>query len=476
MKASGKRVLRTAPIAACVLLIGCHSIGGTVSGLSGAGLVLEDNGGDDLTLAGNGPFVFNTSVQDGHPYAVTIARQPAAQTCWVANGSGTVSGSDITNVSVHCGGISKVLVLGGEMLNQGGVCGTSLSTAEIYDSGANSFFDAGQMLDRREEFALVQLSDGRYLAAGGISAADTRYTCPRSVLSSAALYQFGAGGFSAAAPMNTARANLAGALLSNGDVLIVGGGDDPPFPPSALNTAEIYHAASNSFALVPSVMGNHRSDPTVTALPNGKALIAGGAGDGQPALATADLFDATTQTFQSIMMSSPRRGHTATLLADGTILLAGGLDASSQAQATAEIYDPASQTFMPISPMSVARAGHTATRLNDGRVLIAGGWVDGYFGHAGASAEIYDPSVHRFTPVASLRSPRALHTATALDDGRVLLVGGWGAFPYPNYVKTTEFFDGQSFVAGPSMRLPRSQHGAGKLIFMVIVGERTGRP
>ena len=59
------------------------TIGGTVTGLSGTGLVLQDNGGDNLSVTASGPFVFPTGVASGGAYAVTIKTQPTnpAQSC-----------------------------------------------------------------------------------------------------------------------------------------------------------------------------------------------------------------------------------------------------------------------------------------------------------------------------------------------------------------------------------------------------------
>jgi hypothetical protein len=78
-------------------------MGGTVSGLSGTGLVLQDNGGDNLSISANGSFTFKTSLASGAKYAVTVLTQPTgpAQTCTVTSGSGTAS-ANVTNVQVTC--------------------------------------------------------------------------------------------------------------------------------------------------------------------------------------------------------------------------------------------------------------------------------------------------------------------------------------------------------------------------------------
>jgi len=78
-----------------------HTVGGTVSGLTGT-LTLQNNGGDDLDVSADGSFTFATALSDGSAYAVTILAQPAGQTCEVTNGSGTISGADVTTVVVDC--------------------------------------------------------------------------------------------------------------------------------------------------------------------------------------------------------------------------------------------------------------------------------------------------------------------------------------------------------------------------------------
>jgi len=81
-----------------------YTVSGTVSGLSGSGLVLQNNGGDNKSIAGNGGFTFTTALDDGASYVVSVLAQPGSptQTCSITNASGTISGANITNVSVAC--------------------------------------------------------------------------------------------------------------------------------------------------------------------------------------------------------------------------------------------------------------------------------------------------------------------------------------------------------------------------------------
>src|SRR5258708_1367667 len=89
---------------------GPFTIGGTVVGLTGTGMVLQNNGGDNLTIKPGGasiPFTFATAVNGA--YAVTILTQPSSpsQTCSVSNGSGTAGGA-VTTAPVNCPATSTV--------------------------------------------------------------------------------------------------------------------------------------------------------------------------------------------------------------------------------------------------------------------------------------------------------------------------------------------------------------------------------
>jgi uncharacterized repeat protein (TIGR03803 family) len=80
-----------------------YTVGGTVSGLaSGAAVVLQDNGGDALTVSSNSTFTFATAIKSGGSYTVTVGTQPTGQTCIVSAGSGSVTTADVTNVIVQC--------------------------------------------------------------------------------------------------------------------------------------------------------------------------------------------------------------------------------------------------------------------------------------------------------------------------------------------------------------------------------------
>ena len=78
-------------------------------------------------------------------------------------------------------------------------------------------------------------------------------------------------------------------------------------------------------------------------------------------------------------------------------------------------------TFTPTGRITTPRSLHTATLLVDGRVLITGGMIGSNV--LTNSEELYDPSTGTFIPTGSMTMPRASQTATLLPDGKVLIAG-----------------------------------------------------
>ena len=169
---------------------------------------------------------------------------------------------------------------------------------------------------------------------------------------------------------------------------------------------------------------------TATLLDDGRVLYTGGGPYGVTAVASyyEPIFRGGSQTGNMGVARS--EGHTASLLNNGKVLIAGGLTDPRLPHGllrplpSTEIYDPAKGSFAPTADMTIARVMHTATVLNDGRILIVGGYAEDTTYAPLSSAELYDPSAGVFTPTANMNVPRFFHTATLLNDGRVLIVGG----------------------------------------------------
>ena len=104
------------------------------------------------------------------------------------------------------------------------------------------------------------------------------------------------------------------------------------------------------------------------------------------------------------------------------MLVAGGAFGSGAADtAVTEIFSPSTGTWKTVAPLAHARHNATATVLQDGRVLVLGGNDDTT---VFSSAELFDPATDTWSAAANMPTPRLWHTATLLQDGRVLVAGG----------------------------------------------------
>ncbi len=84
-----------------ITVLGRYSIGGMVSGLTGTGLVLTNNGVDNLAIVANGPFTFAGQLPASAAYNVVVASQPAGQTCSVAGGGGSTDQRQLQRRGCH---------------------------------------------------------------------------------------------------------------------------------------------------------------------------------------------------------------------------------------------------------------------------------------------------------------------------------------------------------------------------------------
>ena len=172
----------------------------------------------------------------------------------------------------------RVLVVGGS--TDGRFPNETLTgTAELYDPATGQFTMTGNMAIPRYKHTAVTLADGRVLVAGG---SDNHAW--RGKYASAELYDPSKGSFSPAGDMNFKRFKIRfGAVrLSNGQVLIAGGAELP----------ELFAPASNSFRVVAGSVGEGRYFSTVTLLSDGEVLIVGGYGEdpGAGAVSSAWLY------------------------------------------------------------------------------------------------------------------------------------------------------------------------------------------
>jgi hypothetical protein len=324
----------------------------------------------------------------------------------------------------------RVLICGGTATGEiGGV----LSSAELYDPVARTFTPTGSMTVARTGQTITMLHDGRVLLTGGDQNAGFR-----SQLASAEIYDPGSGTFTATGSMSTPREGHTATMLRDGRVLVAGGS---PNGIQTTGSAEIYDPANGTFSNT-----GHLNQPRVAhvavLLGTGEVLIAGGGRGGMPggyiSYDTAEEYDPVRGRFTTVRshMTSDRVGAAAVKLNDGRVLIVGGKSgrmvtgrfrnlSSLTPLNTAEIFDPESGTFIRTGDMSAPHYLATATLLNDGNVLVVGGWrIQGPVVVGMRDADVYQPETNRFYRAGQTNVARLTNTATLLSDGEVLIAGG----------------------------------------------------
>lgn len=142
-----------------------------------------------------------------------------------------------------------------------------------------------------------------------------------------------------------------------------------------------------------------------------------------------------------------------------TILCLSMMVATGCKSFCADIFHPIGK-FVKTGDMTISRMSHSATLLQDGRVLITGGWSGDVDGNYTSSAEIYNPKTGQFTKIPDMTERRSRHTSTLLKDGRVLITGG--SIPSPYDIASAEIYDPKTntFTKTGDMNLGRSGHAA----------------
>lgn len=347
---------------------------------------------------------------------------------------------------------AATLLPSGQVLLTGGDAGGT--SAELFDPNTGGFtLLTAPMTVSRSGHSATLLADGQVLiAGGGVKQSDGSLLARNS----AELFDPGTRSFTALAARpgaaalsvrtSATRASITlvvgrighgAALLPSGKVLLVGGFAPASTDLPALATAELYDPATGTFNALAAVMTTTRAEQTATLLPSGKVLLLGGttAYGANAVLRSAEVFDALAAPVQrfaalSARLPVPLGMHAAVRLPDGKVLITGGVKTGalpSPALNTAYLFDPVTRLFTALpAKLRTTRNNHTATLLANGLVLIAGGQVDSNNGDGNDSAELYDPATQTFTLLANrMVSPRGGHVAVLLPNGKVLLAAGF---------------------------------------------------
>jgi Kelch motif/Galactose oxidase, central domain len=263
------------------------------------------------------------------------------------------------------------------------------------------------------------------------------------------------------------REHAAVSVGSSAQVVVAGGVDSTG---AYVKTAEVFSYASGSFAATSS-MTTGRADAASTRLANGDGMVSGGrlSYNGGDVYGFSQNYSVTSGTWSSAVFHSGRAFHTVTLLPNGKVLAAGGEDTSGTYTSSAYLYDAALNAWSPTSSMTAPRVFHTAT-LTGSVVFVAGG-----DGSLAVSTERYNIASGTWSAAANRLSTRQNFSAAALPNGKVLAVGG--TFN-GTALKTAETYDPttNTWSAGPDM--PNAHSGAGIAVLagggILVAGGGTG--
>lgn len=328
--------------------------------------------------------------------------QPTPSGTWVASGSMIDERHSHTATLL---GDGTVLVMGGytEQLE-------CASTVERYDPRSDQWADETSLPDGRPCLhTATLLGDGSVLVAGGPTAATYDASTQR---------------WEDAGDHAVARAKPSATRLEDGSVLVVGGwvGETEALPTASV---ERFDPAMRRWSTT-AAMAQPRVDHVAVRLEDGSVLIAGGYSSPRiGSLASAEIFDPDAQAWtRTSDMGIRRASAAAILLPDGQVLVTGGHTGDGLGLTFAERFNPATGRWSPTGSMRVGRIAPSISLLPDGDVLVVGGTVGGTTQDTTGTAERYDAATGTWSLDAEMDRPRAGHTATVLEDGSTLVVGG----------------------------------------------------
>ena len=303
------------------------------------------------------------------------------------------------------------------------------------------------------------LRDGKVLVIGGGKIGGARYGFALPV----EVYDPATNTWSPRSGLLNARRTHGAVSLGDGRVLVAGGVDSRA---EHLTSAELFDPSGERLGSAGGTAAAYRIN-TLTLLKDGRVLVVGGE------TPSAEVYDPQTNRWSSVgEMTNARLAHTATLLADGRVLVVGGVNEASDfdfVNDSTELFDPVTGFWSQTGSMKEVRHSHTATLLEDGRVLVVGGRA--FSGRFLATSEIYHPLSGVWTSAASLTHSRMDHTATLLLDGRVLVAGGW--------TREAEIYDPATDTWSPAAQTKhrRQNHTATLLLDgrILVVGGGDGR-
>jgi hypothetical protein len=311
-----------------------------------------------------------------------------------------------------------------------GAADSSAPDASVPAVDPIGFRAAGQLLQARALPSATRLPDGRVLIVGGER---TDY----AMLASVEIYDPKTDTVTAAAPLPEPRDHHTATLLPTGEVLVTGGGQGSeiglPSGEGILATALLYNPAKDAWRATGSMKGP-RAGHRAALLADGRVLVVGG-GDKlgyscaaihpnctvAESIGTTEIYDPATETFTEVgALTYPRLAHSLDLLDDGRAVVAGGA-ANNKGLQTVELFDPATKTWSKGPPLQGQRLYH-ASAVVEGALVVVGGKIANV--SPISTTDVLDVGKDMWRSAASVPTPRTGAKLVALPTGHGLLVAG----------------------------------------------------
>ena len=345
----------------------------------------------------------------------------------------------------------------------------------------------GSIFNSRINHTATFVASGKILVVGGES--------DNGGISSLEIYDTENGSWVNGQPLPNPRFGHTANLIGRESLLIAGGEDGENITSSTV----VYNANADTWTSSLDML-QPRTKHVSSNLRDGRVIVVGGSNT-SGLLSSAEIYDPVLQHWTSSGESLfPRIGHSVTTLKNGMILVVGGqipIEKSNQnplllcenpdetvpsvgptkryycedgAVTLTEIYDPVNDSWKKSSALLTSRWGHTATLLDDGRVLVAGGKNNS---SPAVESEIFDPDTETWVSAGQMIYERTDHTASLLSDGRVLIAGGFTYVP----ISYSEIYDVENgWVKTENLMGPRHMHSAVPLNDgqVLVIGGKAG--
>lgn len=300
----------------------------------------------------------------------------------------------------------EILVVGGCVTDG---CGVASAESFIVASDGETIVRGPDLAGPRDGHTASLLADGSVVLIAGYAGEG------RPPLASVEVYDAKSGTIHSLGDLNQRRGGHAAALLGEDRVLVVGGWIARR---TYTQSAEVVDTSSGeSISVAPLPVALHAMD--AVALLDGRVLVTGGQVTGGEGTTGAWTYDPELDSWSATgLMLEQRFKHFSVLLPDGRVMVIGGTTDDREILATTEIYDPASGLFTAgpnlVEPRYKLPGG--AVVVDGERVVVGGG---------GHTIEVIDLTTWTSRAIEDLGAQGSFATATALGDGRILILGGY---------------------------------------------------